>query len=96
MYGFNRPKKMAAKLEYVVLLLNKDGGCIASGTFVAASREDAIEQAKAEEKKHPMGAVDFKIDSAREVSKRRGPKTCQQCQTRINYGKYCGRCEFGR
>lgn len=24
------------------------------------------------------------------------PRTCRQCSERINYGVYCGRCEFGR
>lgn len=24
------------------------------------------------------------------------PRTCQQCGCKINYGAYCGKCEFGR
>ena len=26
----------------------------------------------------------------------RGPRTCKTCGCRINYGVYCGKCEFGR
>ena len=26
----------------------------------------------------------------------RGPRTCATCGCRINYGTYCGKCEFGR
>lgn len=27
---------------------------------------------------------------------RGGPRTCATCHCRINYGVYCGKCEFGR
>lgn len=30
------------------------------------------------------------------VPVRRGPRTCKTCGCRINYGVYCGKCEFGR
>ncbi len=26
----------------------------------------------------------------------RAPRTCATCHCRINYGVYCGKCEFGR
>lgn len=26
----------------------------------------------------------------------RGPRVCARCGGRINYGVYCGKCEFGR
>ena len=26
----------------------------------------------------------------------RGPRTCRGCGCRINYGVYCGKCEYGR
>jgi hypothetical protein len=26
----------------------------------------------------------------------RGPRTCQTCGSKINYGVYCGKCEFSR
>lgn len=32
--------------------------------------------------------------SARCGGVRRGPRTCDTCGARINYGVYCGKCEF--
>jgi hypothetical protein len=26
----------------------------------------------------------------------RGPRACAQCGCRLNYGMYCGKCEYGR
>ena len=46
---------------------------------------------------------DSAAEKAREIvgesgpaPRRRGPRVCGGCGCRINYGAYCGKCEFGR
>jgi hypothetical protein len=38
----------------------------------------------------------FGYDQTKAVGTRRGSRTCATCGCRINYGIYCGKCEFGR
>lgn len=40
----------------------------------------------------------FGYDQTKAKSERggNGPRTCKTCGCRINYGIFCGKCEFGR
>jgi hypothetical protein len=43
----------------------------------------------------PTEAVRLATSVPASRSARRGPRTCRTCGQRINYGVYCGKCEFG-
>lgn len=49
-------------------------------------------QVKKGERRGPDGK--FAFNQTKAVS--RAPRTCAGCHCRINYGVYCGKCEFGR
>lgn len=38
----------------------------------------------------------FAFSQTKATGGRGGPRTCAGCRCRINYGVYCGKCEFGR
>jgi hypothetical protein len=38
----------------------------------------------------------FAFSQTKAAGGSRGPKACATCGCRINYGVYCGKCEFGR
>lgn len=38
----------------------------------------------------------FAYDQTKGNGGNRGPRTCATCGARINYGVYCGKCEYGR
>lgn len=60
-------------------------GCIwlASRKVWVAPTDDVAAKAKA------------LVPAGRGAARRTG-NACQQCGCKINYGKYCGKCEFGR
>ena len=49
-------------------------------------------QVKRGERRGPDGKFAF----AQTQAVRRGARTCATCGSRINYGVYCGKCEFSR
>ena len=51
-------------------------------------------QVKRGERRGPDGRFSFTQTKA--ASGRQGPRACATCGARINYGVYCGKCEFGR
>jgi hypothetical protein len=38
----------------------------------------------------------FPLSSGKFPTGRRSPRVCRTCGCKINYGVYCGKCEFGR
>lgn len=42
------------------------------------------------------GKFGFTDTKAKPKGGSRGPRTCGGCGCRINYGAFCGKCEFGR
>lgn len=51
-------------------------------------------QVKKGERRGPDGK--FSFGQTKAVGASRAPRTCAGCGCRINYGLYCGKCEFGR
>lgn len=51
-------------------------------------------QVKKGQRRGPDGK--FAFTQTKAVSACSGPRTCRGCGQRINYGVYCGKCEFGR
>lgn len=47
-------------------------------------------------KKGQRRGSDGKFSFDQTAGSRRGERTCGQCGCRINYGTYCGKCEFSR
>lgn len=51
-------------------------------------------QVKRGERRGPDGK--FAFSQTKGTGGRGGPRVCATCRCRINYGVYCGKCEFGR
>ena len=51
-------------------------------------------QVKRGERRGPDGKFGFGQTKAAASGVRRGPRTCATCGCRINYGVYCGKCEY--